>query len=131
MDVLTRLSDEHEALRAHLERIQIAAEARDDQALIEALRAAREVLTSELDAHIALEEGAFHDVVEALGVGLFAPFHEEHIEIRRVRDGVITALENGAAPHTTALWLCELILGHQQREDLMLFPSAREVMSSR
>lgn len=30
----------------------------------------------------------------------------------------------GEAPHGTALRLCELILNHQQREDMMLFPSA-------
>lgn len=131
MDVLTQLSGEHEQLRAHLERIQAAAEARDDKRLHVALATARGALTDELDAHITLEEAeAFATMSEALGEGLIEPFREEHVEVRVLRDEVLAAVERGEAPHAKALGLCELILNHQQREDLMLFPSAREVMAA-
>ena len=129
MDVLTRLSGEHEQLRAHLERIQAAAEAHDDAAVRAALREARVALTDELDAHIILEEAeAFAAIGEALGEGLIEPFREEHVEVRMLRDEVFAAVERGQAPHAAALGLCDLILNHQQREDLVLFPSAREAV---
>ena len=126
MDVLTRLSDEHEQLGAHLKRIESAAEAEDDEALLAAVRAAAVALAGGLDAHIALEEReVFAAVGEALGEGLVTPFREEHVAIRAARDDVLGAVDSGIAPHTAALTLCELILDHQQREDLVLFPSAR------
>lgn len=132
MDVLTRLSGEHEQLRAHLERIQAAAQARDDEALRAALREARTALTDELDAHIILEEAeAFAAIGEALGEGLIEPFREEHVEVRVLRDEVFAAVERGQAPYRAALELCDLILNHQLREDLVLFPSAREAVPAR
>ena len=129
MDVLTRLSGEHEQLRAHLERIQAAAEAHDGEALRAALCEARAALTDELDAHIILEEAeAFAAIGEALGEGLVEPFREEHVEVRVLRDEVVAAMERGQVPHAAALDLCDLILNHQRREDLVLFPSAREAV---
>lgn len=129
MDVLTQLSDEHEQLRVHLERIQTAAETRDDKRLRAALRDAHVALTDELDHHIAQEEAEVFAVVsEELGEGLLEPFREEHVEVRLLRDEVLSAAERGESPYATALRLCDLILNHQQREDLVLFPSAREVV---
>jgi hemerythrin-like domain-containing protein len=125
------LSGEHEQLRAHLERIEAAAEARDDSALLAAIREALPVLTDELDAHIALEEReAFAAIGEALGEGLVAPFREEHVEIRALRDEVVDAVApaRGEASYAATLRLCDLILDHQRREDLMLFPSARSAV---
>ena len=129
MDILTQLSGEHEQLRAHLERIQAAAEARDDERLLAALCAAHAALTDELDSHIAVEEAeVFATVSEELGEGLLMPFREEHVEVRLLRDEVLASVKRGVAPRAAALALCELILNHQQREDMALFPSARELM---
>lgn len=129
MEVLTRLSAEHDALRTHLERIQSVVEARDAAALSASLEAARAALTDELDAHIAVEESqAFSVIAETLGNGLIAPFREEHIEIRTMREEVYASLTRGESPYQLSLHLCELILAHQQREDLMLFPSARDAL---
>ncbi len=129
MDILTQLSSEHEQLRAHLERIQAAAEARDDERLRAALRAAHTALTDELDHHIAQEEAeVFATVSDELGEGLLEPFREEHVVVRLLRDEALAAADRGESPHAAALQLCELLLNHQQREDLMLFPSAREVL---
>lgn len=128
MDTLAQLSQEHDALRILLERIEAAAEARDTVALSVSLEVARAALTTDLDAHISVEEAeAFSPIAEALGVGLVAPFYEDHVEIRATRDEVYARLERAEAPYAQALRLCDLILAHQQREDLMLFPSAREV----
>jgi hemerythrin-like domain-containing protein len=129
MDVLDQLTTEHNILRAYLERIQSATEARDATALSTSLEAARTALTDELDAHITVEEAeAFAAIVQTLGDGLVAPFHEEHVEIRALRDEVYTLLARCETPYEPSLRLCELILAHQQREDLMLFPSAREAL---
>lgn len=129
VDVLEQLTAEHGGLRAHLERIQSAAEAQDANALSARLEAAHTALMDDLDAHIALEEAeAFNPLVQMLGDGLVEPFYEEHVEIRVLRDEVYTLLARGETPYEPSLHLCELILAHQQREDLMLFPSAREAL---
>lgn len=129
MDLLDRLSAEHLELRAHLERIEAAAEAEDDEGLGAALRTARAALTEELDAHIRSEEReVFGALARRLEEDLAAPFRAEHAEIRALRDEVLGAAERGIAPHSAALALCALLLDHQQREDLLLFPSAREAV---
>jgi hypothetical protein len=128
MDVLTRLSREHADLRMHIERIASAAEARDALALAARLEAARVALTSELDFHITVEET---EAFSAMGDDLVAPFYAEHREIRTLRDAVFAQLKQGETLYDLSLDLCELILAHQQREDLMLFPSAREAVARR
>ena len=126
MNILTQLSDEHERLRAHLERIQSTAEAHDDTALRVALQAGRAALTDELDAHIALEEAeTFAAIASVLGEEVLEPFREEHVEVRVLRDDVFAGVDCGDAPHGATLELCALILTHQEREDLVLFPSAQ------
>jgi hemerythrin HHE cation binding domain-containing protein len=128
MDVLTRLSREHADLRIHIERIASAAEARDALALATNLDAARAALTSELDSHITVEET---EAFAAMGEDLVAPFYAEHMEIRALRDAVFAQLKQGETPYGLSLDLCELVLAHQQREDLMLFPSVREALGRR
>lgn len=130
MDVLARLTSEHNTLRTLLERIQATAVARDSAALAASLGTAYTALTDELDTHIAVEEAeVFAAIAEPLGEGIVQPFSEEHVEIRRLRDRVYAQLARGEAPYDASLDLCELIFAHQQREDLMLFPSARQVES--
>lgn len=130
MDTLTRLSHEHDDLRARLEPIESAAQAQDAPALAALLRAAQDTLTAELDAHIATEEvEVFSAIAGTMGDGLVAPFRDEHVEIRAVRDDIYAWLARGAAPYALSLRLCDLILAHQTREDLMLFPSAREALA--
>ena len=130
MDVLTQLSSEHIALRDLLDPIEAAAEARESAALTERLSAARGALTDELDTHITTEEEEVFSVVPAImGADLVAPFYEEHSEIRAIRDQVYARLALGDAPFELTLRLCDLILAHQQREDLMLFPGVNEAIS--
>lgn len=127
MDILTHLSAEHEDLRVTLAQIEIAAEARDEASLTARLEAARAALTGALDAHIAAEEAeAFPVIAGALGDDLLRPFYEDHAEITSVRDELYGQLARGVPPYEPSLRLCALILSHQEREDVMLFPSARE-----
>lgn len=129
MGVLTQLSQEHKDLRVHMENIWCAVEARDAVALAESMEGARTLLTDELDAHIIMEEAEVFAVVsDTLGEGLVAAFYEEHVEIRSLRDEVFEHLARGEAPYEQCLRLAELILAHQEREDLMLFPSAQEAV---
>ncbi len=129
--VLARLSDEHDTLLPLIVEIQAAAEAQDKTALIEQLITGRAALTQELDAHIALEEEvAFSLIGQAIGEGMIAPFRAEHTEIRALRDEVLAQADAGGAPFNNCLQLCDLIQAHMQREDMMLFPSARDALET-
>jgi iron-sulfur cluster repair protein YtfE (RIC family) len=105
--------------------IQQAAEAKDRTALQVHLTAAWDVLTKALDAHMDLEEEvAFPPIGRALGERLLQPFQEEHREIRALRDLLLANAAAGKVPADLCLILCDLIVAHIQREELMLFPSA-------
>jgi hemerythrin-like domain-containing protein len=130
-NVLTRLSDEHDTLLPLIVEIQAAAEAQDKTALIAQLIAGREALTHELDTHIALEEDvAFSIIGQAIGEEIITPFRTEHTEIRALRDEVLAQADAGGVPFNLCLQLCDLIQAHMQREDMMLFPSARDALSA-
>jgi hemerythrin-like domain-containing protein len=130
-NVLTRLSDEHDTLLPLIVEIQAAAEAQDKTTLIAKLVAGRAALTHELDAHIALEEDvAFSIIEQAIGEEIITPFRTEHIEIRALRDEVIAQADSGKAPFDLSLQLCDVIQAHMQREDMMLFPSARDALNT-
>lgn len=129
-DVLARLSEEHETLLPLIMDIQMAAEARDMPALLKNLANGREALTTELDAHIALEEDdAFVLIEQAVGEGFVTPFRVEHKEIRSLRDQVLAGADAGNVPLNLCLQLCDLIQEHMQREDAMLFPSAHDALA--
>ena len=126
MDLLQQLSEEHVDLRIHLERIQAAAEMSTTAEITAALLAAQDALGRHLDDHIRQEEAhVFAGADEVLGEELVRLFREEHQEVRRLRDTVFTQLMRGEIHRDAVLRLCDLILDHQQREDLMLFPCAR------
>ena len=129
MDVLARLSDEHETLLPLIVDIQAAAEAGDNAALVARLLAGRTALTGELDAHIALEEDVVFTLIEkAVGEGLVTSFRTEHTEIRTLRDDVLAGADAGSVPVGLCLQLCDLIQAHMRREDTMLFPSANDAL---
>ena len=125
-NILTMLSDEHDTLLPIIVEIQAAAEVQDETALFAELVASRAALTQELDAHITLEEDvAFSLIEKAISEEIVTPFRTEHAEIRALRDEVLSQADTGVAPFNLCLQLCDLIQAHMQREDLMLFPSAR------
>ena len=129
--VLTRLSDEHDTLLPLIVEIQAAAETQDKTTLIEKLVVGRTALTHELDAHISLEEDvAFSIIGQAIGEEIITPFRTEHSEIRALRNEVLAQADAGGAPFNLCLQLCDLIQAHMQREDMMLFPSARDALDT-
>jgi hemerythrin-like domain-containing protein len=129
MDMLARLSDEHETLLPLITALQADAEAGDNVALVAGLVAGQAALTIELDAHIALEEDdAFARAEEALGSELVLPFRAEHTEIRALRDRILSGAEGGRVSIELCLRFCDLLLEHMQREDAMLFPSLRTAL---
>ncbi|MGZ3623230.1 MAG: hypothetical protein ACXWPS_09225 [Ktedonobacteraceae bacterium] len=131
INVLARLSDEHDTLLPLIVEIQAAAEAQDETALLDELVAGRAALTEELDTHIALEEDvAFNIIGQAIGEEIVTPFRTEHTEIRALRDEVLSQANAGVAPFNLCLQLCDLIQAHMQREDMMLFPSARDALDT-
>jgi iron-sulfur cluster repair protein YtfE (RIC family) len=130
-DVLTRLSDEHDTLLPIIVEIQAAAEVQDKAVLIAKLVAGRAALTGELDEHITLEEDvAFPIIGQAVGEEIVTPFRTEHTEIRGLRDAILAQADSGSAPFNLCLQLCDLIQSHMQREDMMLFPSARDALDT-
>jgi hemerythrin-like domain-containing protein len=130
-NVLARLSEEHDTLLPLIVEIQAAAEAQDETALFTELVAGRAALTQELDAHITLEEDvAFSLIGQAIGEEIVTPFRTEHTEIRVLRDEVLSQADAGVAPFNLCLQLCDLIQAHMQREDVMLFPSARGALDT-
>jgi hemerythrin-like domain-containing protein len=132
MDLLTHLADEHRELLGLMAQLQAAADAGDTSALANRLMAAHAALTNGLDAHIALEEErVFSGIGSVLGDDLVAPFRDEHQEIRALRDEVLALASRGNAPPDLCLRLCDLVVEHQQREDLVLFPCARDALDSR
>jgi len=129
--VLARLSDEHDTLLPLIVEIQAAAEAQDETALLDELVVGRTALTEELDTHITLEEDvAFNIIGQVIGEEIVTPFRTEHTEIRALRDEVLSQADAGIAPFNLCLQLCELIQTHMQREDMMLFPSARDALDT-
>ena len=58
------------------------------------------------------------------------PFRTEHTEIRALNDEILSEADSGDAPFTLCLQLCDLIQSDMQREDMMLFPSARDALDA-
>ena len=130
-NVFARLSDEHDTLLPLIVEIQAAAEAQDETALLDELVVGRTALTEELDTHITLEEDvAFNIIGQVIGEEIVTPFRTEHTEIRALRDEVLSQADAGIAPFNLCLQLCDLIQTHMQREDMMLFPSARDALDT-
>ena len=83
-----------------------------------------------LDHHIAQEDDVLFPAyaLASGGSGLVAQFEAEHREILELRDELLAACENGGAAKlgSVSARFAELLGDHMRREDMMLFPSARE-----
>jgi hypothetical protein len=69
------------------------------------------------------------DCGQAIGEEIVTPCRTEHAEIRMLRDEVLAQADSGGAPFNLCLQLCNVIQSHMQREDMMLFPSARDALN--
>jgi hemerythrin-like domain-containing protein len=90
-------------------------------------------LQAPLDAHIYQEdEVLFPAYAEASGDGgLVAQFTDEHRSLRALRDELLAAHRSGADAAklgAIASRFADLLSSHMNREDVMLFPSARQAL---
>ena len=84
-----------------------------------------------LDRHIAQEDDVLFPAyaLASGGNGLVAQFEAEHREILALRDELLAACESGGAKlNSVSARFAELLGDHMRREDMMLFPSARETL---
>ncbi len=90
------------------------------------------VLTGALDAHIEAEDTVlFPALANEVGDGITGLFRDEHREIEALRASLRAARLDGddlERVSSIALRLAELLGSHMNREDAMLFPSARNVL---
>ena len=124
------LENEHVDVREALGRINLAIGANDPAALLDALLAGEAVLGSGLDAHsLSEDDDLFPPLADAMGDGLLGVFVEEHVRIRSLRDRIYAAKDRGQADFNGSEEFSQLLTDHIDREDAVLFPSARGVLA--
>ena len=129
--LLDRLIAEHEELLPRVKRLVALAEARDP-ALGPGLDDLAETLGAPLEGHIAAEDDDLFPVyTELTGErGLVAVFVAEHREILELRDELLSlrrrAVDEVDLARAFLDW-ADLLTRHMEREELMLFPSLREI----
>ncbi len=124
------LEQEHVDVRAALAKVNAAVDAEDSGALQAALRDGESVLGDGLNAHSAAEDDdLFPAIGEIMGDGLVSVFAEEHERIRSLRDQIYTAVNRGQADFEGSEEFSQLLTDHIDREDAVLFPSARGMLA--
>ena len=128
--LIDRLESEHVDVRHALEALGPAIDGNDGVALLDALAAGAEVLGTGLDQHSGAEdEVLFPGVASLIGEAMVSAFVQEHVRIRALRDQAYQSKREGVADFDGCAELCELLADHMQREDLALFPSARDLLA--
>lgn len=132
--LLDRLSAEHAELLPCA--AELASAAGDAEALGRLLGRCADKLGAPLEAHIAEEDSVlFPAYAEQSGDGgLVEQFRSEHRELLALRDELLAAHRDRAGQPRLgglAARLADLLTSHMTREDLMLFPSAREALDRR
>lgn len=130
--LIDALSIEHGDLMPGLRRVMRLADA-GDAALAAAVAELAGRVGDSLDRHIAYEdETLFPRYAAASGDGgLVDQFVREHRDIQRLRDELLAARARGADPRhlaAAALGFADLLAGHIEREDMMLFPTIRAAL---
>ncbi len=124
------LEGEHVEVRDALAKIDSAVTVKNASALSDALTSASEVLGTALDSHsLAEDNDLFPAIAEMMGEGLVSVFVEEHTRIRSLRDQIYQAMDRGDADFERSGEFSELLGDHIDREDAMLFPSARNMLA--
>ncbi len=129
VQLIDRLEQEHAAVREALGALGALAEAGDAAELRSALPARAAVLGAGLDDHSLTEDATlFPAIADAVGPDLVGVFAAEHVEILALRDELYGGGDDVTAP---CLGLCALLESHMEREELVLFPSARDLLDER
>lgn len=129
--LIDQLSAEHAELLPGTDRmLEVAASGGAE--LREAVEGCLARLRTPLEAHIAQEDDVLFPAYARAsgGDGLVAQFRDEHRDIIALRDELLTALDDDDMRKlgTAAARLAELLGDHMRREDMMLFPSARDAL---
>jgi len=128
--LIDQFEREHIEVREALARIDIGVGVRDSAAVISALASSSGVLVSGLDGHSSAEDKVlFPGIVSDLGEGMIEVFVEEHVRILALRNQIYLSMEKGVADFTGCVDFSELLTSHIDREDAMLFPAARDILS--
>ena len=132
-ELLDRLGAEHGELLPRIRKLARIADS-DGAELTEEIDALAGLLSEPLEGHIAAEDDilfpAFARATNDRGV--VSRFSEEHREILTLRDRLLAARRAGEARSTlreTVLQLGDLLTSHMSREELILFPIARELLT--
>jgi len=129
--LIDQLSAEHAELLPCTDKLlDVAAGAGPE--LRETIESCLTKLQAPLEAHIAQEDDILFPAYARAsgGDGLVAQFRDEHRDIIALRDELLTALDHDDTRKlgTVAARLAELLGDHMRREDMMLFPSARDAL---
>ncbi len=129
--LIDQLSAEHAELLPSTDRL-LDLVAGSSAELRRAVEGCVKKLQAPLEEHIAQEDNVLFPAYARAsgGEGLVTQFRTEHREILALRDDLLAA-RDGGDDHQLALVaarLAELLGDHMRREDMMLFPSAREVL---
>jgi iron-sulfur cluster repair protein YtfE (RIC family) len=133
--ILDRLSAEHaELLPCAAKLANFAAVNAGD--LGELIGRCSEKLRAPLEAHIAEEDNVLFPAYarETGDEGMVELFRSEHRELLALRDELLAAHRDQAPPKQLggiAARLADLLISHMTREDMMLFPSARQALDRR
>lgn len=129
--LIDQLSAEHADLLPCTDRLLDLAVS-DGAELREAIESCLTKLQFPLEAHIAQEDDVLFPAYTRAsgGEGLVEQFRIEHRDIIALRDELLTALKSNNTRElgTVTARLAELLGDHMRREDMMLFPSARDAL---
>jgi len=127
--LIDQLESEHVDVLHAVAMLRPSIETHDEVALKGALAAGGEALGAALTKHSEVEDqDLFPRIAEMIGEGMVSHFVEEHVRIRALRDRVYERMGQGAADFDGCAELCDLLADHMDREDQVLFPTARGVL---
>ena len=130
LDLISALEKEHIEVRDALDTIDKAIDTDNPAALKDALENGVPVLTEGLDGHSTAEDDSLYPAIaDLLGQGLVDAFVDEHDRIRSLRNQIYGAINRVKADFGASGEFSELLRSHIDREEMMLFPSARDFLA--
>ena len=128
--LIDRLESEHVEVLDAVASLRPAIAGRDGAALQSALAASEQIFGKALNVHSETEDvDLFPQLAPLIGDEMVSMFVQEHVRIRALRDQVYRRMRQGEADFDGCAELCDLLGDHMDREDQVLFPSARGLLA--
>ncbi len=128
--LVDQLSKEHDEVRSLLSGIEDLTAHNDLGGAVDHILSGSAVIGEALDEHIVAEdETLFPALASEMGQELLNGFIEEHVRIKQLRDLVISSARANNLSVGETEEFCQVLREHMDKEDMMLFPSARELLS--